>query len=94
MTKGRTYGSPRTIFPVPDLHEGRVTADVIDDLLCQGADEVIKDSQPISRNVVDAPSHLRLSKERQKGRSGLWMRFVGGQSPEVYVIKMLGPFGW
>ena len=92
--EGRTYGSLRTVFPIPDLHEGRVTTDIIDDLLCQSTDEVIKDSQPISRNIVHAPSRLRLSKEWQKRRPGLRMRFVGGQCPKVYVIIILRPCEW
>jgi hypothetical protein len=51
------------VFPVPDLQEGRITSGIIDDLLCQGADKIIKDPQPVSRNVFDTPSHLCLSKE-------------------------------
>ena len=66
MTEGITYGSPCTMLPIPDLHEGRVTTDIINDLLRQSTDEVIKDAQPVSRNMVDSPSHLRLSKEWQK----------------------------
>lgn len=61
--EGETYGSSRTVFPIPDLQEGRVTTGIIDDLLSQGADEIIKDPQSISRNVFDAPSHLRFSKK-------------------------------
>jgi len=79
------------MFPIPDLHEGRVTTDLINDHLRQSTDEIIKDSQPISRNMVDTPSHLRFSEEWQKRRPGLRMRLVSGQCPEVYVIKMLRP---
>lgn len=64
--KGRTYGSPRTMFPIPDLHECRITTDIIHNLLRQRTDEVVEDSQPISRNMVDAPGDLRFSKEREK----------------------------
>jgi hypothetical protein len=51
------------VSPIPDLQEGRVTTRVIDDLLGQGTNEIIKDPQPISRNVFDTPSHLGFSKE-------------------------------
>lgn len=60
---GGTYRSSCTVFPIPDLQEGRVTTGVIDDLLGQGTDEIIKNPQPISRNVFDTPSHLCFSKE-------------------------------
>ena len=58
MIKGKTYGSPRAVFPIPDLHEGRITAEIIDDLFRQRADKIIENPQPISRNMVDTPCHL------------------------------------
>lgn len=62
--EGRTYGSSRTVLPIPDLQEGRVTTSVIDNLLGQCTDKIIEDPQSVSRNVVDTPSHLRFSEER------------------------------
>lgn len=47
------------MFPIPDLQEGRIDTGIIDDLLRQGTDEIIKDPQPVSRNMFDTPSHLR-----------------------------------
>jgi hypothetical protein len=89
LTKEGTYRSTGTVFPIPDLQEGRGTASIVDDLLGQCTDEVVEDPQPVGRNVVDTPSHLRLSKEWQERRSRLWVRFVGGQSPKVDVVEVL-----
>ena len=80
------------MFPIPDLHEGRETASIVDDLLRQRTDEIVKNSQPVRRYMVNAPGHLRFSKERQERRPRLWVRFVGGQSPKIDMIKMLRPW--
>ena len=41
-TKRRTHGSSRTVLPIPDLQEGRIATGVIDHLLGQGTDKIIK----------------------------------------------------